>query len=80
MSFSSSFHFLPEQGFALCILSSGYQTDFTNSVTTAFTTLIDDLPQQEESFAYTVEPGSAGPYHLLRHKGCTTTRPLPRHF
>ncbi len=41
MSFSSELYMVPEQGFAISILSSGYGTDFVYSVGTALTTLLD---------------------------------------
>ncbi len=40
-SYSSTFYVLPEQHFAISILSNGEDADFTESVVTAFTTLVD---------------------------------------
>lgn len=45
-SHTSTFYVLPEQRFAISILSNGVDVDFTNSVITAFTTLAELPPAQ----------------------------------
>ena len=45
LSFSSELWMLPEQDFAVSILSSGYGTDFSESVSTALSTLPEGLPE-----------------------------------
>lgn len=48
LSFTSHFYILPDQRFAISILSNGYGDAFTNSVATAFETLVD-LPAPGEA-------------------------------
>lgn len=55
MAFSSLFRVLPEQGFAISILSSGYGTDFTASADTAIRTLVDGLPAPADPPEYVVD-------------------------
>ena len=63
LAFTSAFWVLPEHGFAISILSSGYGTDFTDSVYTAMTTLVDDLPAPVEPVEYTIDT-SRYTYHV----------------
>ncbi|MFH1465723.1 MAG: serine hydrolase domain-containing protein [Pseudomonadota bacterium] len=55
LAFSSELFILPEQRFAIAITSSGYGTDFANSVATAATTLVEGLPTPVAPPEYTVE-------------------------
>lgn len=54
-SYSSEFWVVPEQSFAVSILSSGYVTDFSTSVLTALTTLIE-LPEASDPPEYDWDP------------------------
>lgn len=56
LSYSSAFAILPEHGFAVSVLSSGYGTDFSVSVATAISSLVTDLPAAEPEPEYTWEP------------------------
>ena len=55
MAFSSAFWVLPDHDFAISILSSGYGTDFNDSVYTAIRTLVDDLPTPVDSPEYVID-------------------------
>ena len=54
--FTSAFHVLPEQDFAISILSNGYGDDYSRSVATAITTLIGDLPEPVAPPEYVMDP------------------------
>ncbi len=55
LSFTSTFYILPDQGFAISILSNGYGDDFSASVATAFTSLAE-LPSPTDGPEYAVDP------------------------
>ena len=55
MAFTSLFRVLPEQGFAISILSSAYGTNFTASADTAVRTLVDDLPDPVDPPEYVID-------------------------
>ncbi len=55
MAFTSIFQVLPEHGFAISVLSSGYGTDFSETVNTAIRTLVDDLPEPVAVPEYVVD-------------------------
>jgi len=56
ISFSNILYILPEQDFAISICTSGYGTDFSNSLDAAITTLVD-LPQPSENVpSYETDP------------------------
>ncbi len=54
-SYSSAFYIVPEQSFAVSILSSGYATDFSGSVLAALTTLVE-LPEPVDPPEYDWDP------------------------
>lgn len=56
LSFSSELYMIPSSDCALSILSSGYATDFTQSVITGLTTLCPDLPEPDEPTGYSFDP------------------------
>ena len=41
LSYSSAFYILPDHDFAISVLSSGYGSDFSNTIATALSTLVD---------------------------------------
>ena len=55
LSFTSIFYMLPQQDFAISILSSAYGTDFYDSLDAALTTLVD-LPAPQEPPEYPWDP------------------------
>ncbi len=55
LAFTSIFFVLPDQEFAVAILSSGYGTDFGDSVDAAVRTLVDDLPDPVDVPEYTID-------------------------
>jgi CubicO group peptidase (beta-lactamase class C family) len=55
LAFTSIFQILPEQGFAISILSSAYATDFSGSVDTAIRSLVDGLPTPVDPPAYVID-------------------------
>ncbi len=63
MAFSSLFRVLPEQGFAISILSSGYGTDFTASADAAVRTLVEGLPTPVDPPEYVIDPARYA-YHV----------------
>ncbi len=55
LSYSSEFHVLPEHGFAISILSSGYGSDFSSSVAAALGSLVEGLPEPVDPPAYVID-------------------------
>jgi CubicO group peptidase (beta-lactamase class C family) len=55
MAFTSLFRILPEQGFAISILSSGYGTDFSGAADTAIRTLVDGLSDPVDPPEYVID-------------------------
>jgi len=66
LSFSNVFFMLPDQDFAVVITSSGFVTDFSESVDAAVTTLAD-LPAPSDPPSYPIDPATfdrhVGTYH-----------------
>jgi CubicO group peptidase (beta-lactamase class C family) len=56
LSFTNILYILPEQRFAIDIISSGYNTDFSGALDAALTTLVD-LPEPSEGPEYVIDPG-----------------------
>lgn len=54
--FTSGFHVLPEQGFAMSILSNGLGDDFSSSARVAMATLVDGLPEATPPAEYELDP------------------------
>ena len=55
LSFTNILYVLPEQRFAVDIISSGYNTDFSGALDAAITTLVD-LPAPSEGPEYVIDP------------------------
>jgi hypothetical protein len=55
LSFTNILYILPEQRFAVDIISSGYNTDFSGALDAAITTLVD-LPAPSEGPEYVIDP------------------------
>ncbi len=72
LSFTSTFVMLPEQDFAISIVTSGYATDFSASLETALLTLVD-LPAPSAGPEYAIEPATfdrhVGSYHDAFYAG-----------
>lgn len=56
ISFSNILYILPEQNFAISICSSGYGTDFSNSLDAAITTMADLPEPSENAPTYEIDP------------------------
>ena len=56
ISFSNILYILPEQDFAIAICSSGYGTDFTESLDVAITTMAELPEPSDDAPAYEIDP------------------------